>query len=72
MRAFGFEEAGKVSVTKRPVTPRPWAGRGAMPAPTRGVWAESGHDIIVDTVRDAVASGRLHAGAKLAPILFTL
>jgi len=36
-----------------------------MPAPTRGVWAESGHDIIVDTVRDAVASGRLHAGAKL-------
>ena len=54
-----------MSVTKRPVAPRPRAGLGAISPPTRGVWAESGHDSIVDTVRDAVASGRLPAGAKL-------
>jgi DNA-binding GntR family transcriptional regulator len=44
----------------------PWTNGTTVRPVARGVWAESGHDAIVDAVRDAVAAGRLPAGAKLA------
>jgi DNA-binding GntR family transcriptional regulator len=55
-----------VCAVRRPTRPPPWGNGTTVRPVARGVWAESGHDAIVDAVRDAVAAGRLPAGTKLA------